>query len=318
MSRILITGIAGFVGRHLSIHALSKGHQVFGLDSSSESGLSMAADRSIVSVVDICDQDSVSAVIKTVRPDVVFHLAGVLKSADISRFYVVNVLGTIALLEAISKECKDTRVIIASSSAVYGTTQSGRPLTEQCKPRPVTHYAASKVAQENVALQYYFGANMPIICVRSFNLIGPGQPTAFAISGFAHQIASAEQLSRPTTILTGNLNTTRDFLDVRDAVAAYELLAESGKPGHIYNVCAERAVSVRQCLDYLVAMSQLEIITAIDPSRVQPHDVRSQLGSAKKLREQTHWKPEIPLTQSLSDMLDEWRYRVQNYSGVEK
>ncbi|GAB4503729.1 MAG: hypothetical protein Fur0043_07210 [Anaerolineales bacterium] len=234
-----------------------------------------------------------------------------MKSDDLGSYYRTHVFGTIALLEALLKTGLRPRVVIFSSSAVYGSGRGRRPITEAFRPRPITHYAVSKLAQEFAAFRYHTAFGLPVLCVRTFNLLGPGLSPVMACSDFARQIAQAEKRGRPATISTGNLDARRDFVDVRDAVRAYALLAEKGRPGQVYNVASGRAVSIRECLDLLREQTRVPIETVVDPARVQQNDIPVQVGSAERLRRLTGWKPEISVEQSLVDLLEDWRQKVK-------
>jgi GDP-4-dehydro-6-deoxy-D-mannose reductase len=222
--------------------------------------------------------------------------------------------GTLTLFESLLKIGQCPVVIVASSSAVYGSGFQGKPISENFKPRPATHYALSKLAQEIVALRYFDVFQLPVIIVRMFNLLGPGQSPDLACSAFAYQIALAE-LNGHSEIVSGDLSARRDFIDVRDAVRAFGLIAEKGKYGDIYNVCSGHAVPVRKCLEELLAMSPRQLKVRMDFGRVQKNDVPIQVGNARKLNQTTGWHPQISLHQSLSDLLASWRQRVR--SGLE-
>ncbi|MDO8753323.1 MAG: GDP-mannose 4,6-dehydratase, partial [Anaerolineales bacterium] len=238
-----------------------------------------------------------------------FHLAGVIKSDSPEVFYQVNFLGTLALFDAIVDTGIRPKVVVASSSAVYGH-QSGKPISERARLHPLTDYAVSKVAQETAAMRYHESFGLPVMVVRMFNLLGPGQPADLACSSFARQIALAE-VNGQTEIVTGNLDARRDFVDVRDAVRAFELVAQKGKAGQVYNVCSGRAVAIRKCLSEMMSMSPQQLSARVDAGRVQKNDVHVQVGSHQKLHKVTGWSPKISLRQSLADLLNDWRERVK-------
>lgn len=304
MLRALITGISGFVGSHLARQLLQKGWQVSGYD--------ICPPRFECEFFsgDLSDAKAIESAVKKSAPDVVFHLAGILKSDSYEAFYKAHVFGTISLMEAILKTGLSPTVIVASSSAVYGS--GGRKLiTEKMDLKPQTHYALSKAAQEMVALRYFHVHGLRTIGVRTFNLLGPGLSPEMACSAFARQIALAENSGKSSVITTGNLDAKRDFVDVRDAVRAYELIARKGKPGEMYNVCSGRAVSVGECLSILLKQAEVRVEVVLDPAKVQKNDVPIQIGSAKKLRDATRWSPRIGLKKSLVDLLNDWRERVK-------
>jgi GDP-4-dehydro-6-deoxy-D-mannose reductase len=302
MKRTLITGISGFVGRHLREELLREGWDVFGFD--------IRAGDDNVFVGDLSNRPLLSQVMLDCQPDAVFHLAGIIKSTDPQAYYTSNLLGTLNLLDAVMQIEKRPKVVLASSSAVYGLTKGSHPITERAPLRPLTEYAVSKAVQEMAALRYYYAFGLDVFIARMFNLLGPGQSPDLACSAFARQIALAE-LSGQTEIITGNLDAIRDFVDVRDAVRAFALLAEKGRAGQAYNVCSGRAVEIQQCLSEMMSQSQKQLSTRVDTARVQKNDIPVQVGSYQKLNKVTSWNPRIPLKQSLSDLLDDWRERVK-------
>ncbi len=304
MTTAFITGISGFVGQHLANLLLDKGWTVTGSDIQPASAISSFYHA------DITDRVALERALDIVRPDVVFHLAGVLKSENPSAFYAVQVLGTTALLDAIVNLGLKPRIFIASSSAVYGAGLGRRPITEKFKPRPATHYALSKLAQEMIASHYHTVFNLPIIYARTFNLLGPGLSQVMACSSFARQIALAEKEDSPTIIQTGNLSSQRDFVDVRDAVRAYMLLAKEGRVNQVYNVASGQTTSIRQCLDFLRKQAKITVEAVLDPTRIQKNDIPIQRGSAKILRAETGWETEISREKSLTDLLNDWRRKV--------
>ncbi len=302
MKRALITGISGFVGKHLRDELLREGWQVYGFD------IRPVGDN--VFVGDLSDRAALTRAVLDCQPDAVFHLAGIIKSADSEMYYKSNLFGTLNLLDAVMQMEKRPKVILASSSAVYGLTKGSRSITERSVLHPVTEYAVSKVAQETAALRYHYAFGLPVVIVRMFNLLGPGQSPDLACSAFARQIALAE-ISDQTKIVTGNLDAKRDFVDVRDAARAFALLAEKGEAGQTYNICSGRAVAIQKCLSEMMSRSKKQLSARVDPARVQKNDVPVQVGSFEKLHKVTGWNPRISLKQSLSDLLDDWRERVK-------
>ena len=179
------------------------------------------------------------------------------------------------------------------------------------RPRPITYYTVSKLAQEIVTLRYFDAFQLPVMVVRMFNLLDPGQSPDLACSAFARQIALAE-VGDQNEIVTGNLDACRDFVDVRDAVRAFELVVQKGKTGQIYNVCSGSAVAIRKCLGEMISMSSHQFEVRVDADHIQKNDVPVQVGSAHKLNQITGWRPQISLRESLSDLLNDWRHRVKS------
>lgn len=307
MKSAFITGISGFVGKHLTAILQKNGWRIAGSDLSSQGIPGISAFYQ----TDITDRASLLRALRATRPDVIFHLAGVIRSDTPDKYYQAHVLGTVALLDAVVESQWSPVVFIASSSAVYGSGLGSRPITEQFKPRPATHYGVSKLAQELAALHYFTSCGLPVILVRTFNLLGPGLSSKLAASNFARQIALAEKSGQPATILTGNISARRDFVDVRDAVRAYAGIVESGQPGQAYNVASGRAVPVQACLDFLCTQARVKVDAKMDPAWVQADDIPVQAGSAKRLQALTGWKLEYTLEQSLLDILEDWRQKVK-------
>ena len=300
--RALITGVSGFVGRHLSEHLRAMGDEVEGCD---------RADGS----VDIGDLDSVQSVVDRVKPEVVYHLAG---WSDVGgswaapiEVFRANAEGTLNVLLACARARVD-RVLAVSSADVYGIVhEEDLPITEDAQLRPVTPYAASKVAADYLALQAWLGSGLPVLRARAFNHLGPGQLPRFVAPALAERIARNE-LDGGDVVPVGNLSARRDFTDVRDVVRAYRLLVERGEPGAAYNVCSGRDVSVQQLAEALLGMARQPMELKPDQALERPIDVPVLLGDYTRLKTATGWEPEIPLEQTLADLLDDMRARVRS------
>ncbi|MGO8872776.1 MAG: GDP-mannose 4,6-dehydratase [Acidimicrobiales bacterium] len=294
--RSLITGGRGFVGHWLADHLREAGDEVVVIDQE----------------VDVTNPTALLAAVTDAAPDAIYHLAAlshVGRSWDEPlRVLEVNVIGTAALLAA-ARECgTDPRILVTSSAEVYGavTDPALLPLTEASPTAPLTPYAASKLAAEAFVAQAYLGHGQHVITVRPFNHIGPGQSPNFAVPALAKRIVEAE-LRGATTMAVGNLSARRDFTDVRDVVRAYRLLIECGTPGEVYNVCSGRDVSIRSIADGLLGLAGTSLEFETDPLLVRPVEVPVLRGDPSRLTSATGWKPEIPLEQTLADVLAYWR-----------
>ncbi len=294
--RALVTGGDGFVGRWLCAHLEAVGDDVVA---------AAAADA------DVTDAAAVAGLVERIEPDAIYHLAGLANVAESwaspPRAFAVNATGTLNLLEAARRLPVPPVVLLVSSAEVYGiVTPEQLPLTEDAALRPVTPYAASKVAAEFVGLQAHLGFGVPVIRVRPFNHVGPGQVTSFVVSDLARRIAIAAAKGE-RTLAVGNLTPRRDFTDVRDVVRAYRLLVEKGSAGEVYNVCSGEAIEVgalaRRLLE--LAGTDLEIVT--DPDLVRAVDLPVLLGDNSRLRQATGWSTEISLDATLRDVLAEAR-----------
>jgi GDP-4-dehydro-6-deoxy-D-mannose reductase len=311
---VMITGIAGFCGSYLAELLLEKGQAVIGIERERAglANLEVILDDIDLRRVDVRSPDQVRQLLAEVRPDEIYHLAAVTKlppKGGYQALYEVNVIGTINLLEAVCAEGLDCTVLIAGSSAEYGSvTPDENPVCESQPFRPVTHYAISKVAQGLAGYRYWAAAGLKIIRTRAFNIIGPRQSPELVGSAFAQQVARIERGLGEPVIEVGNLEARRDFVDVRDVAQAYRLIVARGEPGKVYNVCSGRARSICSLLEELVSLSTVPgIEIRQDPSRFQTADVPIQVGDYGRLYRQTGWQPQIPFSNSLQALLDYWR-----------
>lgn len=307
--RALITGIHGFCGRHLASYLKRRGVTVFGIDLASQPALPGVTTF----VGDVRDAALVQRAVSESRPSLIFHLAALISPrADLNALYAANVEGTQRVLDAVHGTDVDPVILIAGSSAVYGSVQANElPISELQPFRPSNAYAVSKIAQEMLAYTYYARFDLKVIRTRAFNLVGPGQPATLACAAFAKQIAEIEARWAEPTLCVGNLGSQRDFVDVRDVVRAYHLAAERGQPGEVYNVCSGQAVSIQVCLDQLLSLTRVTINVEQDPGRMRPSDVPVSVGDSRLLFQKTGWRPTIPLAQSLADLMEDWRHRIE-------
>jgi GDP-4-dehydro-6-deoxy-D-mannose reductase len=315
--RALITGINGFVGGYLAEHLLTTGTwEVAGLARQQALALKTLNERVTYIAADLNDRDQTLMALASVRPDVIFHLAG---QSNVPRAFAdphttvqTNIGAQLNLFLAVLQLRIDPLIIVASSNEIYGMVRpEALPLTEETPLRPVNPYAVSKAAQDLFAYQYHISHQLRTIRLRPFNHIGPRQTEAFVVPAFAAQIARIEAGLQPPVLRVGNLTAERDFSDVRDIARAYDLAALHGEVGAAYNVGNEQAVSVRRLLEILLTFSTHDVQIEPDPSRMRPSDVPRVVCDASRFRADTGWKPHIPLEQTLFDTLEYWRSRVQ-------
>jgi GDP-4-dehydro-6-deoxy-D-mannose reductase len=292
MKKVLITGVTGFVGSHLADHLLALGgYEVH--------GLKRCRMRELVDAV---------------RPDWIFHLAAQsyvpASWREPDATLTCNIRGQVNLFEAVLAAGLSCRIQIAGSSEEYGLVGPDEvPITEDNPLRPLSPYAVSKVTQDMLAWQYHRSHGLDVVRTRGFNHTGPRRGEVFVASDFARQVARIEAGLQEPVIRVGNLEASRDFTDVRDMVRAYRLALESGVGGEVYNICSGTAITIRDMLDRLLALSPARIGVEQDPERMRPSDVMILLGSAARFRAVTGWSPEIPFARTLADLLDYWRAR---------
>ena len=307
--RVLVTGARGFVGRHLTAALRERGHLVVEADR-------IPHDDALP--IDVTDALAVQAAFDLAQPDAVAHLAAqasVPASLEDPRATLeVNVLGTLHVLDAARAAAgagARPRVLIVSSADVYGAQPAELyPLRETTAPWPRNPYAASKVAAEALALAYAGSFGVDAVVTRAFNHIGPGQDEGFAVAAFAAQIARAAAGGEPR-VSVGNLDASRDVLDVRDVCAAYVALLEgAGTAGEIYNVCSGNATTMRELLRRLIEVAHVPVEVHEDPARMRPADGPGSVGSSAKLRSATGWAPRISLAAALRSVYDDARAKL--------
>lgn len=315
--RALITGIAGFAGSHLAGMLLDSGCEVTGISypGFSLNRISGCLDRVDLFQADILSTQEMEEVFRISRPERVYHLAAVssVRQSWENRKLTMetNVIGTMNVLEAARGMAVPPRVLVVSTSEVYGTVpEEDQPVLEQYPMLPASPYAASKAAMELLGYQYSAGEGVHTVIVRAFNHTGPGQDRGFVCSSFARQIARAEKGLCEPVLEVGNLEARRDFSDVRDMVGAYHAALENGRSGGLYNVCSGRAHSIEALLDMLLEMSEADLEVRRSPELMRPVDIPLILGSNRRFAEEVGWEPAIPIEQTLSDLLDYWRDQV--------
>jgi len=312
----LVTGGAGFAGSHLTELLAAGGHTVTVLAMPGEdlrrlNGIRTSID---VRVADVTDRQAIRETVESLKPDVVFHLAAIASVATSfgapSLAFRVNTQGTINLLEALRTR-PPKKFIYISSADIYGHVPARDiPIREDNPPKPVSPYAASKAAAELACLQYWRTFALPTVILRPFNHTGPRQGPGFAPSDFASAIARIEKGLDPPRLAVGNLESYRDYSDVRDIVKAYAAAAQRCEAGEIYNISSGNAVKIGDLLAALLSRSKTEIKVAADASRSRPSDTPVVAGDHSKFTRRTGWQPQIPLDTTLTDLVEWWRKQV--------
>lgn len=268
-TRALITGYQGFTGRYVCDALRAAGYETI--------GTAMTSSQDAVAL-DITSPENCRAVIEQYRPDYIVHLAAIsfVAHAQADAFYRVNVVGTDNLLQA----CKDvghtpSKILVASSSNVYGNTAGGE-LREDQRFQPVSHYAASKAAMEYMVATWF--DRLPIVVTRPFNYTGRGQAAQFLVPKIVEHFRQ-----RKTRIELGNLDVMRDFSDVRTVAQAYRALLEGPAVGEVVHVCSGKPYALREVVKALEQIAGYEIEIAVNPAFVRANEVKVLIGSPEKL-----------------------------------
>jgi len=304
--RYLVTGALGFIGTYLVDFLLARGETVYALDQRTE-GFSPRLGFHLIQC-DLLDRGSVLKSVAEIKPDFVFHLAAQslpqVSWQDPETTFRVNVFGTLYLLDAIRAAQIKPIIEVFCSSGEYAVSQHNTPIGENYPLEPSSPYALSKIGQDQLCVLYGKAYQMHIVRVRPFFIIGTHK-TGDVCSDFARGIVAIER-GLAKTLTVGNLDAVRDFLDVRDALTAFWLVAERGIPGTVYNICSGQGFAVSDILGRASALSRTPFDVHQDSSRLRPLDEPVKIGDNSKLRA-LGWRPSITIDKSLADILAYWR-----------
>jgi nucleoside-diphosphate-sugar epimerase len=299
---ILITGATGFVGRHLT------------------AGLASAyPDAALLTPsIDVRDAGEVATAVQQASPDVCIHLAAVstVRAAeqDEDQAWEVNLHGTLRVARTILQRAPECQMLFASSADAYGASfRAGTPVAEGVPLAPINVYGVTKAAAD-LALGSMAEQGLRCVRLRPFNHTGPGQSDQFVVAAFARQVARIAAGLQPPLLQVGNINPSRDFLDVRDVCAAYLACIDRRDTlpsGVILNLASGKARRIGDILSELQSLAGIALEVQIDSARVRDSDVRLACGDATLARKLLGWAPVIPWTRTLQHVLDDWRARVQ-------
>jgi len=322
--RTLITGVAGFVGRHLAPElAKEEREELNGTDhvdlGDSDADGVLRCHLKSHRPLDVVNFEQVRGCILETKPDRIVHLAAQASGSESIRrpaeTYRVNAIGALNVLEGARMEAPGATVLLVGSADIYGSGAPGQKLREDAPIRPMNAYALSKAAQDSLGELYALSYGLPVIRTRTFSHTGPGQNPRFALAGWADQLARIHAGLVAAEIKVGNLEGVRDYGDVRDVVRAYRLLLERGAPGEAYNVCTGHGHIMRRLLDSLCAIAGFKPTIVQDPARVRTKDSDFLVGDPGKLEARTGWRPEIPIEKTLEDLYRDARERVRRETG---
>ena len=300
MPRALVTGASGFVGPYLVQHLLDLGYEVVG----GVHGLGARLPRGCSTVrLDVTNEEAVQRAVAEIRPDEIYHLAGLSRPASeaLGQFYAVNFGGALNLLEAVREEEPEAAVLLVGSAYAYGRVD--RPIAETDPLAPVNHYGVSKAAADMLGRSYAL-VGLRVVNVRPFNHSGVGQSLDFLLPTLVEQFAEIKARRREPSVKVGNLRSVRDLSDVRDVVRAYVLALHKGRPGEAYNVGSSQGTSVRELFELVRREAGIEVRLEVEPSRMRATDIPYLVADTQKTSMELGWEPEVPLEKTIRDMLD--------------
>ena len=309
--RVLVTGVSGFVGRHLAPTLSSASHEVHGLGvQAPPADLPLASSRT----ADLTRIGELEAALAAVVPDAIVNLAGQASAgqsfADPAETFRVNTAGALTLLEAVRRAVPRARVLLVGSGEVYGPQPAGTRVGESAPFAPLSPYALSKAAADLAGAAFAEAHGLDVVRTRSFAHTGPGQDERFVLPSFAKQIASLERGGGEPVLRVGNLDVVRDMSDVRDVAAAYAALLERGARGAAYNVCRGEGVKLSDLAARMVAKARRPLRIEVDPARVRPVDVPYLVGDPTALVAATGLAPVHALEDTIDELMESWRSRA--------
>jgi GDP-4-dehydro-6-deoxy-D-mannose reductase len=255
------------------------------------------------------DRDAVRAALRSIKPAVIYHLAGLPHVGDswgkTRDTFEGNVLASHYLFDGLRREGLQPRVLVTSTAFVYQPVD--RALRESDPVCPNSPYGTSKLAQEMIAMRAWQDDGIPGLVARAFNHIGPRQSPSFVAPGIARQIAAIEAGQAEPVLKMGNLESRRDLMDVRDTVRAYRAMIGSATPGIPYNVSSGTSVTIKDLVALFIGRAKVPIRVEQDPGKFRPVDTAFLLGDHSRLTSDTGWSPVIPFEQTVEDLLTYWR-----------
>jgi len=316
MDKYLITGFSGFVSKHFLeyLEILKSPVSVLGIDiNDPDFGLDRLHHvQCDFEKMDLLDREGIERIILQFQPNYILHLASYSSVAfswqNPVKSFQNNTNIFLNVLEAVHSVNTGIRILSVGSSEEYGDLVRDNTLFhEEDTLYPVSPYAVARVSQEMLSKVYAKGFGLDIVMTRSFNHIGPGQKEIFVVASFAKRLVEMKKggVSSPK-LMTGDISLIRDFVDVRDVVRAYDGLLKKGRKGEIYNICRGVGYSLVDVLKQLALILDMEVLTETDERLIRPNDNKVIIGSNEKIKHDIGWSPEIPLRQSLEDVINFW------------
>ena len=297
---------------------LTEGIEVFGIlrPKSSRANISRLSPAVALFEVELTEALQVVKVIGEIRPELIFHLAA---QAAVGRSWedpkgtlINNIIGQLNVLQAVIATKINPKILILGSKEEYGMLYPEElPIKEENPLRPTNPYGVSKVAQDMMGYQYFCSHGLRCVRVRPFNHLGPRQREEFVVPSLAKQTAEAEAGLREPVLRVGNIEAKRDFTDVRDMVRGYYLALVKGEAGEVYNIGSGRPTALKSVLDFFLIQSRVALSVEQERGRLRRGDVADSVCDYTKFKAQTGWQPEIPLEQTLGEVLEYWRQRIR-------
>jgi GDP-4-dehydro-6-deoxy-D-mannose reductase len=315
--KALVTGAGGFAGQWLCRELVRLGWSVTGSSLAGDPGTAIIAPEDHAAVAwrheDLRSQPAVRAAVEASQPEVIFHLAGVsfvpaaggdpMLAFDVNTGVAVRILNDVRERKAAGT--LDPVVLVVGSAEQYGRHDAAAmPLAEHAECRPRNFYAATKMAQEDFALEAFRSDGVRVVCTRSFNHSGRGQSKSFLLPALVERVLAAKGEGKGGRVPIGNTITVRDFMHVEDTVRAYRMLAEKGFPGHVYNVCSGQGISVGDLAGEVLQAANVTATLVPDDSLRRPVDVPSLVGKNEQLREDTGWTPARTRADIINDLIN--------------
>jgi GDP-4-dehydro-6-deoxy-D-mannose reductase len=300
--RVAVTGLSGFVGRHLAGRLVARGDLVIGIGPEPEPPHGALEWQR----ADLREADALHDAVERARPDAILHLAAQSSAAasftDPAGTFEVNTMGTWNLLEAVAEKAPRARVLAIGTGEVYGPHAPGTRVSEEAAFRPRSPYALSKAVADQACALAAERHGLDVVRTRSFGHTGPGQTTRFFLPSFIDQIARIESGRLEPVLRVGNLEVVRDLCDVRDVVEGYLLLLERAARGSVYNVCRGAGVALDALVAGLVEQARVPIRVEADPARMRPADVPYLVGDPTRMTQDIGWTATRPLAESIAEM----------------
>ena len=315
MRKIIVTGFSGFVARHYLdyLHENESGTSVLGLDVvEPRFSLDDYNDRLDITfqTLNLMDDEAVRQVIADYQPTEILHLAA-FSSVGYSWQHPADCFSNntkvfLSVVEAVRVLELKCRILSVGSSEIYGDVQvEDLPLREDRLVQPLNPYAIARQSQEQLAHLYAKHFGVEVILTRSFNHIGPRQDTRFVAPSFVERILNVKRAGATSGVIeTGDTTVVRDFLDVRDVVRAYDMLLKGGHPGEVYNICSGHGMTLDELIALIGDVVGVSVTNTVNPEFVRPDDNREIVGSNDKIHSHIGWLPQIPLRQTITDMVE--------------